>query len=81
MLYYETRYFIWFLFLALVDHSLSKYYSNQNDFIEFKKNAQKLCTTEEFIAQATKIGFKMIYLAINPLDPNQKVPVYFANYI
>ena len=71
-----------FSFLALsVDHPLSKYYSNQNDFIEFKKKCSKTGTTEESIAQATKIGFKTDLLAINPLDPNQKVPVYFANFV
>ena len=71
-----------FSFLALsVDHPLSKYYSNQNDFIEFKKKCSKTGTTEESIAQATKIGFKTNLLAINPLDPNQKVPVYFANFV
>ena len=71
-----------FSFLALsVDHPLSKYYSNQNDFIEFKKKCSKTGTTEESIAQATKIGFKTNLLAINPLDPNEKVPVYFANFV
>ena len=28
-----------------------------------------------------KIGFKTNLMAINPLDPNQKVPVYFANFV
>jgi leucyl-tRNA synthetase len=71
-----------FSFLALsVDHPLSKYYLNQKDFIEFKKECSKTGTTEESIAQATKIGFKTNLLAINPLDSDQKVPVYFANFV
>ena len=28
-----------------------------------------------------KIGFKTNLQAINPLNPNQKVPVYFANFV
>ena len=28
-----------------------------------------------------KIGFKTNLLAINPLNPSQKVPVYFANFV
>ena len=71
-----------FSFLALsVDHPLSKFYSKQKDFIEFKRKCSKTGTTEESIAQATKIGFKTNLLALNPLDLNQKVPVYFANFV
>ena len=33
------------------------------------------------IANAEKIGFKTEILAINPLDENLKVPVYFANFV
>ena len=71
-----------FSFLALsVDHPLSKYYDNNKDFIKFKKECSKTGTTEESIAQATKIGFKTELLAINPLDNKNKVPVYFANFV
>ena len=41
----------------------------------------KTGTTEESIAQAPKIGFKTNLLAVNPLDPNNKVPVFFANFV
>ena len=71
-----------FSFLALsVDHPISKYYENNKDFIEFKKECSKTGTTEESIAQATKIGFKTQLEAINPLDNESKVPVYFANFV
>ncbi len=71
-----------FSFLALsVDHPLSKYYDENQDFIKFKKECSKTGTTEESIAQATKIGFKTELLAINPLDDKNKVPVYFANFV
>ena len=57
-----------FSFLALsIDHPLSKHYENEKSFIDFKKECAKTGTTEESIAQATKIGFKTDLLAINPL--------------
>ncbi len=71
-----------FSFLALsVDHPISKYYENNKDFEKFKKECSKTGTTEESIANATKIGFKTNLLAINPLDQENKVPVYFANFV
>ena len=71
-----------FSFLAVsVDHPLSKFYEENKDFLKFKKECSKTGTTEEAIAQAEKIGFKTKLLAINPLDKNNKVPVYFANFV
>ena len=71
-----------FSFLALsVDHPLSKYYENNKDFQKFKKECSKTGTTEESIAQAIKIGFKTELTAINPLDKNSEVPVFFANFV
>ena len=69
-------------FLAVsVDHPLSKLYEDDNDFLKFKKNCSKTGTTEESIAHAEKIGFKTNLMAINPLNNNIKVPVYFANFV
>ena len=71
-----------FSFLALsVDHPLSKYYEQDQKFLEFKNNCSKTGTTEESIAQAEKIGFKTDLFAINPLDESIQVPVYFANFV
>ena len=71
-----------FSFLALsVDHPLSRYYENDEKFLEFKKQCSKSGTTEESIAHADKIGFKTNLLATNPLDDSIKVPVYFANFV
>jgi len=71
-----------FSFLALSsDHPLSKHFTDNPEFIRFKDECSKTGTTEESIAQAEKIGFKTNLLAINPLDPEQKVPVYFANFV
>ncbi len=69
-------------FLALsTDHEISKYYKENNDFIKFKEECSKTGTTEEAIAVGEKIGFKTNMIAINPLNPDQKVPVYFANFV
>ena len=69
-------------FLALsIDHPLSKYYSKDDKFKDFKKECSMAGTTEESIAQAPKIGFKTDLFAINPLNSNNKVPVYFANFV
>ena len=69
-------------FLALSsDHEISKYYKENNDFIKFKEECSKTGTTEEAIAVGEKIGFKTNLVAINPLNPDQKVPVYFANFV
>ena len=71
-----------FSFLALsIDHPISKYFENDKDFIKFKTECSKTGTTEESIAQAEKIGFKTSLSALNPLDKNIKVPVYFANFV
>ena len=71
-----------FSFLAVsMDHPISELYKNDKEFITFKESCSKTGTTEEAIAQADKIGFKTNLQAINPLDPSQKVPVYFANFV
>ena len=69
-------------FLALsVDHPLSKFYEEDKEFKNFKKECSKTGTTEESIAVAEKLGFKTDLIAINPLDRKIKVPVYFANFV
>ena len=71
-----------FSFLALsVDHPLAKYYEDDIKFQEFKKECSKTGTTEESIASAEKLGFETDLIAINPLDKNMKVPVYFSNFV
>ena len=51
------------------------------DFVKFKQECSKTGTTEEAIAVGEKIGFKTNLVAVNPLNPKQKVPVYFANFV
>jgi len=71
-----------FSFLALsVDHPISRFYEKNQEFIKFKDECSRTGTTEESIAQADKIGFKTDLIAINPLDKESEVPVYFANFV
>ena len=71
-----------FSFLALsIDHQVSKFYTHDKDFLKFKDECSKTGTTEEAIAVGDKIGFKTSLFARNPLKPDQKVPVYFANFV
>ena len=71
-----------FSFLALsIDHEISNFYKDDKNFIKFKKECSKTGTTEEAIAVGEKIGFKTDLMALNPLNPEQKVPVYFANFV
>jgi leucyl-tRNA synthetase len=69
-------------FLALsVDHPVAKLYENDQNFLIFKNECSSTGTTEEAMANAEKLGFKTNLIAINPLDKNIKVPVYFANFV
>jgi len=71
-----------FSFLAVsIDHPISKFYEKDENFLKFKEECSKTGTTEEAIALAEKIGFKTNLLAINPLDEEVRVPVYFANFV
>ena len=69
-------------FLALsVDHPISGFFKDNKEFLKFKEECSKTGTTEEAIAVGEKIGFKTNLEALNPLDENEKVPVYFANFV
>jgi leucyl-tRNA synthetase len=69
-------------FIALsVDHPIAKFYESDKEFIKFKKECASTGTTEESIANAEKIGFKTDLTAINPLNKEIRVPVYFANFV
>ena len=71
-----------FSFLALsIDHEISKFYKDDKKFLKFKDECSKTGTTEEAIAVGEKIGFRTNLKAINPINPKQEVPVYFANFV
>ncbi|MDA7831277.1 leucine--tRNA ligase [Candidatus Pelagibacter sp.] len=64
-----------------VDHPIAKFYEKDKNFLAFKEECSKTGTTEESIAQAEKLGFLTSIMAINPLEPSKKVPVFFANFV
>ncbi len=71
-----------FSFLAVsVDHPISEFFNKDQKFIDFKNECSKTGTTEESIALGEKIGFMTDLVAENPLNPDEKVPVYFANFV
>ena len=68
-----------FSFLALsIDHEISKFYSDNSDFLKFKEECSKTGTTEEAIAVGEKIGFKTNLIATNPLNPKHKRACLFC---
>ena len=69
-------------FIAIsVDHPIASYYSDDEEFLKFKKECTTSGTTEESIAQAEKLGFKTKLSALNPFNHKEKVPVFFANFV
>ena len=71
-----------FSFLALsIDHNVSNYFRDNKEFLKFKDECSKTGTTEEAIAIGEKIGFDTGLYAKNPIKPEEKVPVYFANFV
>mgnify|MGYP003327951547 CR=1 FL=1 len=66
--------------LQMERYSIEIIYYN-NEFLKFKEECSKTGTTEEAIAIGDKIGFKTNLIATNPLDPDQKVHIYFANFV
>ena len=73
---FTTRPDTLFGFSLAVSQIISFKHEDNAEFKNFKKECSKTGTTEEFIAQATKIGFKTDLLVINPLDKWKKVPIF-----
>ena len=68
-------------FLALsVDHPLSKKYISNSDFKKFKELCNKTGTTEEALANAEKLGYKLDITVKHPFQ-DKKIPVFFANFV
>ncbi len=63
------------------DHPLSKNFTNDKKFLEFKKECNKTGTTEEALANAEKLGFNTNMQAEHPFIKNKKIPIYFANFV
>ena len=71
-----------FSFLALsVDHPLAQFYAEDQNFSNLEKTVQKLGLLKNLLHKLKKLDLKPILLAVNPLNKNNKVPVYFANFV
>ena len=69
-------------FIAIsVDHEISKKFSNDPNFNNFKEKCSKVGTTEEALANAEKLGFNTNLFAQHPFIKNKKLPVYVANFV
>ena len=69
-------------FLAIsIDHPVAKKFEKDSNFLSFKDKCSKIGTTEEAMANAEKIGFNTGLFAIHPLDKNNKIPIYIANFV
>ena len=69
-------------FIALsVDHPISKNFSKDEKFSNFKEECNKTGTTEEAIASAEKLGYNTNFFVKHPFINNKKLPVYFANFV
>ncbi len=69
-------------FIALSsDHPLSKNFANLEDFKKFKLECDKTGTTEEALANASKIGYNTNLFATHPFIKNKRIPIYFANFV
>jgi len=69
-------------FIALSpDHPLSKKFSKDKKFLDFKNECLKVGTTEEAMANAEKKGFNTNFFASHPFINDKKIPIYFANFI
>ena len=64
------------------DHPIAKECTKNNpELAEFVKKCNSLGTTEEAIEKADKEGFDTGLKVTNPFNPDQKLPVYVANYV
>ena len=62
-----------------MDHEISKYYKDDEDFLKFRDECSKTGTTRSNCCRR-KIGFKTNLMAKN-LKSKEKVPVFFANFV
>ncbi len=70
-------------FMAIApDHPLSAELAEQSPELQaFIADCAKTGTSEEAIEQAEKLGYDTGLVCINPLIPDQRLPVYVANFV
>ena len=63
------------------DHPLSEKFEKDKNFQIFKEECGKTGTTEEALANAEKLGFNTNLFVDHPFLKNNKIPVFFANFV
>ena len=68
-------------FIAIApDHPFTENLKNDENFINFKKNALKNISNESVLSKNEKLGFKTSFAVLHPFS-NKKIPIYVANFI
>ncbi len=70
-------------FMAIApDHPLSaELAAGSPDLEAFIRECAKTGTSEEAIEQAEKLGFDTGMVCVNPINPEQRLPIYVANFV
>ena len=67
-------------FIALsVEHPLSSKFSDDEKFLEFRNKCLKMQETKDSVQE--KIGFHTSLFAEHPFIKNEKIPIFFSNYV
>ena len=67
-------------FIALsVEHALSSQFLDNEKFIEFRSKCLKMQETKDSVQE--KIGFHTSLFAEHPFIKNEKIPIFFSNYV
>ena len=67
-------------FIALsVEHPLSSQFLDDEKFLEFRNKCLKMQETKDSVQE--KIGFHTSLFAEHPFIKNEKIPIFFSNYV
>jgi len=67
-------------FIALsVEHMLSSQFLDNEKFLEFRNKCLKMQATKDSVQE--KIGFHTSLFAEHPFIKNEKIPIFFSNYV
>jgi leucyl-tRNA synthetase len=69
-------------FIAIApDHPFTKFFENDENFLEFKNKALKNIAIESSLSKNEKLGFKTPYFVHHPFIKDKKLPIYISNFI
>jgi leucyl-tRNA synthetase len=69
-------------FIAIApDHPFTKFFENDENFLNFKNEALKNIAIESSLSKNEKLGFKTPYFVYHPFIKDKKLPIYVSNFI